>query len=587
MILIFQVRVSENLIKQQFHIDLFPNMDLPKKFLDEITQTHLKYLKKQCVADNIKYTLNELNLEEKDTIYEYLKEEYGDKIEYETFKRELQIIAKNVEDLYKNDSKLLVYDFLNKSQNMESQNYLFHLLEIYFQQMHQEIPTLTKQVFENLVRIVFSYITFEKVIKQLRKGTKPSKESLRQLLECILYKRMSRIDCSQIVFNKIETFKYEFVKFDLKSFDGGAGMLGEHLKLEITIKHENKTKLLNLFMKFAAKGTGAWDTLSARSCNKEIFIYSEMIPKLKKFGASDLVNFAPKCYLLREHELIVLENLTPLGYTFTYLSDSVKYDWMVSAIKQLSKFHACSFILELNMCKETSKEMSLGDIYTDYLNELIFVKNGLLGFSSGEDLVSEYYIEEAAELWTEMSIDQFKKKFLMTKIKVFEDIKRSKKYYNVICHGDIHGRNVLTNEHQKCVLIDFQLIRYCPPALDLLFLIYISTSKDLRKNHMAEFIEIYYDFLKQYLNSHNVDITQYYTWDRFSESIECYKLSSIIIALLYLQINLYSQELIKEYDNSREKIEKYYHEERTKPFSEKIKNLIIELYDIYKNCDSL
>lgn len=144
-------------------------MDLPKKFLDELAQTHLKYVKNQCVANNIKYTINDINLKEIDTISECLKEENGDKIEYETVKHELQTIAKNMKDLNKNDSKLLVYDLLNKVDNMGSQNYLCYLLESYFQQMHQEIPTLTKQVFEIMVKIIFSYIKFKKSDKADKK----------------------------------------------------------------------------------------------------------------------------------------------------------------------------------------------------------------------------------------------------------------------------------------------------------------------------------------------------------------------------------------------------------------------------------
>lgn len=561
-------------------------MELPRKLIDEIKKFQLKYAKRQCVPKYEIYALSEINETEITRICRYFKENYVEKIKYETLREELQTFVKNMEDLYQNDTKILVYDYLKKFDNMENENYICHLLEIFFQQIHQDIPSLKKHDFDNLVRIFSSYIKFETVINQIKNNKTPSKESLRQLLECILYKRFSRHDCHQTVFNKIGNFEYEFVKFDLKSLDEGSGFLGDHFKLEVTIKHENKNKIFDFFMKFLPKGTGPWDILALRGFKKEMFVYSEMIPQLQKFGAENLVNFAPQCYLSKENEVIVLENLTPLGYTFMHLNNTANYKWMVSVIKQLSKFHAGSFILEEKIIRKSGKVL-LGDLYTEYFNELIFEKNGLLGFSYGKDLVNSYFIDEAAELWKEVSVDEFKKKFLTASEKVFKDVTMSEKYYNVICHGDLHGRNVLSHESQESYLIDFQLLRFCPPALELQFLIYMSTSRELRKEHMAEFTEIYYHFLKQYLDSHNVDITQFYTWEKFSESVNCYKSSSILMVLLYLQINLYPSELVKEYDNSPEKIKQYYHEERSQLFREKIKNLIVDLYDIYKNDDTV
>lgn len=570
-------------------------MDLLEKLknhVDAISQSHLKYLNGQTVQENVLYTKIDGGGKDISEVCNYLDDEYdGKKLERDVIEWGLQAIINTFVELSIDiDIKLLVYDFLQKFYNQidspHNQNYLHQLLEIYFQKMHLEKPTLTDQIFMNLVSIISPYLKLELAIKQLRKGLIPSKESLKQLFECILYPKVSRDDCHTIIFNKIGTFNYELLKFVLKPLDDGWGILGDHFKLEITIKHEDMNKIHYFFMKFVPKGTGAWKSLALDSFKKEKFIYREMIPKIKEFGAQEMVNFAPKSYLLKENEVIVLENLTPLGFRYLEMTEFAKFEWIASVIEELSKFHCCSILLEQKLIKEKGKTVSLGNVYSEYLDEPIYTKNGLMGFSGGENFINEYFIEESAELWTEMSANDFKKKIVLASEKMFEDVRKSENFYNVICHGDLYGRNTLSNELQKKIyIIDFQLIRYCPPALDLLFLIYNNTSRQVRDNHMDEFIKIYYNSLKNNLDLYNVDINQFYTLENFYESTKYYKTSGIIIALAYLQYNLYPQESREEYDNSAVKIAKYYSEERSKPYKEKIRNLLVDLYNIYNKSD--
>lgn len=66
-----------------------------------------------------------------------------------------------------------------------------------------------------------------------------------------------------------------------------------------------------------------------------------------------------------------------------------------------------------------------------------------------------------------------------------------------ICHGDCWTNNFLykydgNNDILEVCLVDFQLIRYGSPALDVANLIFCCTDKSLRENHMKTLLQAYY-----------------------------------------------------------------------------------------------
>jgi hypothetical protein len=49
----------------------------------------------------------------------------------------------------------------------------------------------------------------------------------------------------------------------------------------------------------------------------------------------------------------------------------------------------------------------------------------------------------------------------------------------------------------KAKMIDFQLARYCSPALDISFFIYSCTSEELRDKHYDDLLKVYHDSLSE------------------------------------------------------------------------------------------
>jgi hypothetical protein len=48
-------------------------------------------------------------------------------------------------------------------------------------------------------------------------------------------------------------------------------------------------------------------------------------------------------------------------------------------------------------------------------------------------------------------------------------------------------------------LIDFQIIRYASPVLDVLQYLFLATTKELRDEHFDEFLNVYYEALSGFI----------------------------------------------------------------------------------------
>jgi thiamine kinase-like enzyme len=74
--------------------------------------------------------------------------------------------------------------------------------------------------------------------------------------------------------------------------------------------------------------------------------------------------------------------------------------------------------------------------------------------------------------------------------------KPSDKYRNILCHGDLWLNNILfkLDEDGKptdAALVDFQIIRYVPPAMDIVMFLHATTTRDFRERHILELLMTY------------------------------------------------------------------------------------------------
>lgn len=125
-------------------------------------------------------------------------------------------------------------------------------------------------------------------------------------------------------------------------------------------------------------------------------------------------------------------------------------------------------------------------------------------------------------------------------------LKTSEVYQNVFCHRDLWYKNLMfkfardpvTQKDDKTqpihsMLIDFQLCRYLPPAVDVIQFIYLSTRRLNRdSNHILDYLKTYYSELTRCFGfDHQLEMVL--PWTDFVASCKLYRFFAIVFNCIY------------------------------------------------------
>lgn len=317
-------------------------------------------------------------------------------------------------------------------------------------------------------------------------------------------------DIVKIVRQDYSTFrKCDIVDFSINPFsDNVDGFNSEHFLLEVNTKTNGKQTFFVKYFpsRFQFQKRFAED---AGTFSKEITVYEEVFRKFGKVAGFDS-SFAPKYYFGRDKNLVVFENLSEKGFAVTKQPNLNELDLIhvKLPLEALAKLHAGSIAYEETKSREMNTKYRLSDDYDVHLKEPLFRKDEtFLGYrwcqTSLECLISLIDVFPQEKLLK----DEFRKGLIKLFEESLETMEPNPNMRNVLCHGDMWGKNVLYRYENgnpvECKLVDFQLIRYMVPAHDVLQWIYIACSPEMRKYHLDHLLEFYYSCLKKELENMN------------------------------------------------------------------------------------
>lgn len=132
--------------------------------------------------------------------------------------------------------------------------------------------------------------------------------------------------------------------------------------------------------------------------------------------------------------------------------------------------------------------------------------------------------------------ENFQRNFDRVKTRVFELLRTSTKYRNVFSHVDLWTSNVMFKYNDEngqkiptqAILLDFQLSRYLPPAVDVLISIYLNTNRKFRDQYFNHLKSLYWTHLRCELKHRKISIDAVLTWDDFIDSCQQYELLGIL-----------------------------------------------------------
>lgn len=210
----------------------------------------------------------------------------------------------------------------------------------------------------------------------------------------------------------------------------------------------------------------------------------------------------PECYRTHDgepNECLFLEDLKKKGFSMIdRRNETISAEHVNLVMESIGKLHAISFALR-DQHPEKFKEI-ISPLIDPFMNEVSEsfkayfekMKSCVLGcLSSDKDSL---LIERLNKLYE-------KSNFEIAAECVRGDLSEP---YGVVCHGDCWTNNTMfkydeTNKPTQVCLVDWQILRYASPITDLVYYIFLGTTKEMRDIHYNTFLSTYHNSLSSHL----------------------------------------------------------------------------------------
>ncbi|XP_047503421.1 uncharacterized protein LOC125048670 isoform X2 [Pieris napi] len=361
-------------------------------------------------------------------------------------------------------------------------------------------------------------------------------------VESILTER----DIKSIV-HRAASHEWTILGYDIKvAGQGLSGFLGDHFRMTVHLESGDFTKKLHLFAKF--------------------------LPLLNKPKA-DFIQPKPWCPKAWIHtdSLIVMPDLSIEGYKSISHHECLDLQHVAVVVTSLARFHA-SFA-----CFEAKRDIihhQRNSFYKDHMSVLResphFDAPWTAPWLRAAAKLS-FNLIQAFSNKIQKNIDDLEGKLTNLFFKACEDLEPSKDSLNVIIHRDLWINNILFRYEQghpsEAVLLDFQCVRYAPPALDLMIFLYLTTSTEFRRAHEKEIFNQYYTVFTQHLDDtvkSKLKDYNYGRWDFFNWC-ERARMFAMVQAMAIFPFTLMSPSLAQKTFDNPDTFTKLMDEDRSEP----------------------
>lgn len=316
--------------------------------------------------------------------------------------------------------------------------------------------------------------------------------------------------------------------------------------------------------------------------SNENYIYDTVIPAFKKFLKSSSINLddlIPRVYFsatgsfpkLSEFSetILAVENISPDGYR-NGPRLHLDMDHMLLITKAIAQYHSVTYAMRIK------KDPQLIDLIKGLTPFPFKEANGATNFY---DIASGVGMERIIEFLDKQTIEDefFKdfnnlKKFQKNPTTLLQKFLENDEIFSLILHGDYNRNNVLFKypspigflNPTSVKMIDFQLVRYGTPAIDLSFFYYLNMDPGVREANWMDLLKYYHTNLINSLSdilqcNPDNDMLIDYSFERFNNHFSRFAMYGIMIIIQFLPWMDCTQEecqkLTELYENDMESIE--------------------------------
>ncbi|KAG7202076.1 hypothetical protein KM043_004750 [Ampulex compressa] len=303
--------------------------------------------------------------------------------------------------------------------------------------------------------------------------------------------------------------------------DKKIGFLSSHLRLRVKIRARNREETLQFFAKTIPYDAPAQaEYIICRGVfEQENIFYREIVPQLDyRYHAEP---WAPTCYLARK-DLMVFEDLHTKRYSMR--GKFFGKELVLAGLSTIARFHAASLLAEGRLGN------SFVGLYPEIFEQKYFTRDW---FNAG--------VDTAMAIADELGLDSTAIPLACEQL--FRAIKPSSSKANVISHGDLWGNNFMftDDEKPKCLLVDFQLMRYSPLAHDVMQFLYLCTERSFREIWEESLVKHYYAELCATLRDSEISVPVP-PFSELIEGVEEQRVSAAVTATLFFPTVLLDEE---------------------------------------------
>lgn len=227
----------------------------------------------------------------------------------------------------------------------------------------------------------------------------------------------------------------------------------------------------------------------------EVFMYSKILPLLEQ-GLKETFIFPYFHYGIGlldnpDKNIIILQDLRPLGYCLTENKVYLDFDHLSLAMSKLGQFHALSY---------AAKERS----HTEFFKLVSNLEDNLCRKGHQIHRMAQACLHRAIDpLLKEEKYDKVLQRFISKVdndfLSMLLDLVSPTDPLAVVCHGDFCRNNILFKYDKRKPIdvrfFDIATSRCASPAIDISFFLFLNSSKELRRNHWDDLLDIYYKAL--------------------------------------------------------------------------------------------
>ncbi|CAH2048951.1 unnamed protein product, partial [Iphiclides podalirius] len=279
---------------------------------------------------------------------------------------------------------------------------------------------------------------------------------------------------------------------------GLAGFLGDHFRVTIHVKVDGSVKKLRLFVKTVP----ALNRPKADFINKHGYFRREMVAlrlSEEMRGAEGPNPWCSRVYLCNEGAL-VMPDLAPEGYKTFRSHETLDLKHSLVTAASIARFHASFANYATRRGIEDKRAYNFLQECVDVAVEPTFCESPWLRAAAK---LSVNFLQAFSKKFAQYPAD-LERLLVERYLEACAELKEHEDTLNVIIHKDLWINNIMFkhsgDEPTNALLIDFQCLRYGPPAFDLMIFLYLTTVRRFRERHERTIIRHYYDVFTESLD---------------------------------------------------------------------------------------